>query len=161
MSTDLAARQEIADLAVRYAMAVDDHDIPAVLACFDPHGEFVRAGVPVRGGDLEPFWRAMMDRYGLTVHTVHGHLITVAGDTGTGVQAGSAELFYRGTLMRAVYRYTDAYARRDGRWRFARRELRFAYVLPAGEPFPAGPDRIRWPGEDPRPADYPETLPTW
>jgi SnoaL-like domain len=157
----LLARQAIGDLAVRYSMAVDDHDLETVLACFAPDGAFVRRGVEVSGDGLRPFYQRMMVRYGLTVHTVHGHLVTVDGATASGVQAGAAELFYAGTMMRAAYRYQDRYACRDGRWLFARRELGFAYVLPAGEPFPAGVDRIRWPDADPEPADYPETLPTW
>ena len=161
MTEQLSARQEIADLAVRYAMDVDDHDIETVLSCFTPDGTFVRRGSAVSGPELRVFWERMMARYGLTVHTVHGHLVTVDGATGKGVQAGSAELVYRGTLMRASYRYEDRYACRDGRWLFARRELGFAYMLPDGAPFPAGTDRIRWPDAEPEAADYPETLPTW
>jgi ketosteroid isomerase-like protein len=161
MTEQLLARQAIADLAVRYAMAVDDRDIETVLDCFTPDAAFVRRGTAVSGPELRPFWERMMARYALTVHTVHGHLTTVDGETGTGVQAGSAELVYRGTVMRASYRYQDRYACLDGRWRFSRRELGFAYVLPDGAPFPDGIDRIRWPDADPEPADYPETLPTW
>jgi ketosteroid isomerase-like protein len=157
----LLARQAIADLAVRYSMAVDDHDIETVLSCFTPDGVFVRRGVEVSGAGLRPFFQRMAGRYGLTVHTVHGHLVTVDGQTATGVQAGSAELFHQGTMMRAAYRYRDSYVCRHGRWLFGRRELGFAYAVPAGQPFPAGVDRIRWPDVAPETADYPETLPTW
>jgi uncharacterized protein (TIGR02246 family) len=157
----LVARQAIADLAVRYALAVDDHDIETVLSCFAPDGVFVRRGVAVSGAALRPFFEQAASRYGLTVHTVHGHLVTVDGPTATGVQAGSAELVLQGTMVRAAYRYRDSYVCRDGRWLFARRELGFAYAVPAGRPFPAGVDRICWPDAAPEPADYPETLPTW
>jgi ketosteroid isomerase-like protein len=159
----LVAREAIEDLAVRYAMAVDDRDVDTVLSCFIPDGTFVRRGTETSGSELRPFWERMMARYGLTVHTVHGHLVTVdAGTaTATGVQAGSAELHHAGTLVRASYRYRDRYARLDGRWLFARRELAFAYVLADGEPFPDGIDRIRWPGTEPEPADYPEVSGPW
>ena len=151
----MEARQAIGDLAVRYAMAVDDADVDAVLACFAPDGSFVRRGTEVSGAELRPFWERMTTRYAFTVHLVHGHLVTVDGETGTGVQAGSAELLLEGTLLRASYRYRDRYACVGGRWLFARREIFFAYVVPDGEPFPAGTDRIRWPGADPEPADLP------
>jgi uncharacterized protein (TIGR02246 family) len=157
----LLARQAIADLAVRYAMAVDDHDLETVLSCFTPDAVFVRRGEAVPGAELRPFFERMTSRYGLTVHTVHGHLVDVDGPTATGVQTGSAELLLEGTMMRAAYRYRDAYVCPDGRWLFGRRELAFAYAVPADQPFPAGTDRIRWPGTAPEPADYPETLPTW
>lgn len=161
MIEQLLARQEIADLAVRYSMAVDDHDIETVLACFAPDGVFVRRGVEMSGPELRPFFERAVSRYGLTVHTVHGHLVTVDGHTATGVQAGSAELVLQGTLVRAAYRYRDSYVCRDGRWLFARRELGFAYAVPADQPFPAGADRVRWPDAAPEAADYPETLSTW
>lgn len=147
--------RELADLAVRYSFAVDDRDLDTVLACFAPGAVFARAGTEVT--DLRPFYEAMFARYDLTIHTVHGHLVTVDGPRATGVQAGSAELLQDGTMLRAAYRYRDAYVHSGGQWRFARRELSFFYVLPEGEPFPAGPDRIRRPGEAPRRQE----LPAW
>lgn len=147
-------RQDIADLAVRYSFAVDDRDLDTVLGCFAPGAAFVRLGTEVT--DLRPFYETMFARYDLTIHTVHGHLVTVDGPHATGVQAGSAELLREGTLMRAAYRYRDTYVKADG-WRFARRELAFLYTVPDGEPFPTDADRIRWPGEPPRHAE----LPAW
>lgn len=148
-------RQAIADLAVRYSFAVDDRDLETVLACFAPGATFRRRGTEVT--DLRPFYETMLARYDLTIHTVHGHLVTVDGATGTGVQAGSAELLREGTMMRAAYRYSDSYVRTESGWQFARRELSFLYTVPDGEPFPSGPDRIRWPGEAPRRGE----LPAW
>ena len=56
--------------------------------------------------------------------------------------------------MLAASRYADEYARHTGRWVFTRRTVRFLYAAPAdayAETLPAV-DRVRFPGEDPRPS---------
>ena len=160
----LSDRIAIGDLAALYAMAVDDHDIEGVLTCFAPHGSFTRAGVTSRGTqELRAFYVSMMDRYRTMLHTIHSHVVAVDGDRATGLLTGHAELGFEGTLMMTAYRYDDDYVCQDGRWVFADRRLRSMYVVPVdamASSF-ADTDRIRWPGTDPRAADFPESAPTW
>jgi uncharacterized protein (TIGR02246 family) len=161
----LADEAAIRNLAALYAMAVDDHDIERVLACFADDGTFTRAGNTVRGKiDLRAFFVTMMDRYITTLHTPHSHLIATNGqDQAEGLTTGHAELSFHGTLMMAAYRYSDVYSRVDNRWTFRSRALKFMYVVPFQDMSSAfvNTSRIRWPQLPYAEADFPETLPTW
>lgn len=160
----LVDQQAIRDMAALYAMAVDDHDIEAVLDSFSQDGVFVIDGAPVTGlAELRPFYVGMMDRYTTTLHVPHTHVVQVTGDAAVGVMTGHAELAWDGTLVMAAYRYDDRYGKRDGRWVFVERVLRFMYAVPfddMGASF-ADDKRMRWPGTPPAPAELPEQLPTW
>ena len=161
---DLHARRAIEDLTTVYSMAVDDHDLDTVVRCFAPDGVFCRRANVVTGhAALRLFYRASMDRYGLTVHTPTGVVATVDGDTARGVASGHAELVYQGRLVLASFRYLDDYRVHDGRWTFAHRELSFAYAAPMETLHRAAvtPDRIAWPDVPAEPGDYPETFATW
>jgi uncharacterized protein (TIGR02246 family) len=161
----LSDRAAISDLAVLYMMAVDDHDIERVLACFAPDGSFTRAGTTSRGGaQLRAFYIAMMDRYITTLHTPHSHVIQLdSADQGSGLMTGHAELSLDGTLMVAAYRYADIYVRLESRWLFQSRSLQFMYVTPFQEMATTftGDRRIRWPETEFAVADIPETYKTW
>lgn len=162
----LADKDAIRALGVLYSVAVDDHDLDTVVACFAPDGSFSRAGVTYTGrGKLRGFYAGMMDRYVTTLHTPNAHVIEVdtAAGTGTGLLTGHAELALGDRLLMAAYRYDDRYLRDGDRWVFASRELRFMYNVPF-EQMPtsfADSRRIRLPGLPCADADYPETLPTW
>ena len=161
---DLAAQSAIRDLAALYAVAVDDHDLAGVLACFAPDGSFTRAGVRSTGTEeLTAFYRKMMGRYRTMLHVTHSHVVQVRGDHATGLLSGHAELALDDTLMVTAYRYDDSYALVDGRWVFTDRGLCSMYVVPVDELALSFRDdqRIRWPGMEPRTADYPETASTW
>ena len=47
----LADKDAIRALGVLYSVAVDDHDLDTVVACFAPDGSFSRAGVTYTGRD--------------------------------------------------------------------------------------------------------------
>jgi uncharacterized protein (TIGR02246 family) len=160
----LLDQQAIRDLVAIYSVARDDNDMAALLDTFAPEGSFVIGGEPVTGhAALREFYAGNMDRYTTSLHTTHTHVIGVDGDRASGFVTGHAELALGETLMMAAYRYTDSYARLAGRWVFAERILRFMYAVPAGEMGTSftSPLRMRWPGTEPAPAEFPETLPTW
>jgi ketosteroid isomerase-like protein len=158
------ARQAIGDLVTLYGLAVDDHDLATVVACYASDGVLMRRRQAITGHDeLREFYRASMLRYGLTVHTPAGMITAVDGETASGIVSARAELAEGESLILASFRYQDRYAVRDGRWVFMRRELTFAYAVPAGElaQRATSPVRIAWPGTAPEAADYPETFGTW
>lgn len=106
----------------------------------------------------------MFAAYRLTLHIPQSHVVALDGDDAEGVATGQAELVMPdGTLLRAAYRYEDRYRRTEGVWRFARRELRFQYVLPESELSTGMGDseRIRRPGVRVAAADYPESFDSW
>ena len=48
---EVADKAALVNLSVLYSMAVDDHDLDTVVACFAPDGTFTRLGTTVRGHD--------------------------------------------------------------------------------------------------------------
>jgi uncharacterized protein (TIGR02246 family) len=161
----LLDREAIRDLVMLYARAVDDHDIDAVVSTFTADGVFDRRGEEAAGHDeIRASFLMAMKTYRAMLHTPEAHVVTLtAPDTATGWASGHAELVTRRTTIIAAYRYDDAYVRAEGRWRFSRRRVQFMYAVPADEHASGlvGPDRMRWPGLEPAPADYPESIETW
>ncbi|WP_064076116.1 nuclear transport factor 2 family protein [Prescottella equi] len=161
----LVAKDEIRDLAGRYALAVDDHDIDAVLSMFTEDGVFEVAGTELCGrGQIRPFYVSSMDRYHTMLHTPEIHLVTIEDDSrASGIMTGHAELAVHDTLMMTAFRYRDRYVRWDGAWLFERRTVSFMYAVPfesMGSSFRTT-KRIRWPQTRYTEADYPESAPTW
>lgn len=161
----LLAKDQIRDLAARYSLAVDDHDIESVLATFTDDGVFEVAGKELRGrAELRAFYVDTMDRYHTMLHTPEIHLITVADTVcATGIMTGHAELAVHDTLVMSAFRYRDTYLNVGGNWLFDRRRVSFMYALPfesMGASF-RGTKRIRWPQARYLEADYPESAPTW
>ena len=143
---ELADKAALVNLSVLYSMAVDDHDLDTVVACFAPDGTFTRLGTTVRGhDDLRAFYGSMMDRYVTTLHTPESHVAVVDVDAGTatGVVNGHGELALGDRLLLAAYRYDDRYVRLDGRWVFAARTIRFMYNVPFEEMATSFADRRR------------------
>lgn len=88
------------------------------------------ARLPVDGGP--PFVRQF----------VHGHSVTVDGDTGTGESWLLATPIYDGQSFLFCGRFADTYRRVDGSWLFAAVALEISYSVPLAEGW-AGLDRHR------------------
>jgi hypothetical protein len=149
----LEDRAELRELADRYCLAIDDSDWDALLAMFTDDAEM--AGVTGRH-EVVGVLRSIRSGYGRTIHTATGQTLDFTGDDhARGVVAGRAELAIAGQSVLCAMRYLDDYARVAGRWRFARRSIRFSYALPQAdmaEAMTAG-QPVRWPGAEPVPAD--------
>lgn len=160
-----ADRQAIADLAILYARAVDDHDLDSVVAMYTPDGVFHRRGVRAHGTEeIRAAYAATFDTYRTMLHTPHPGVVQLHGDrTASGWSHGHAELATRSTLVLASFRYEDDYRCVNGRWLFACRSITFMYAVPADRMASSfsGVERMRWPGTAPEVADYPESAPTW
>jgi hypothetical protein len=160
----LIAQSAIRDLAATYAMAVDDHDLPGVLACFAPSGAFTRAEVTVAGLEgLRAFYVDAMARYDLMVHTPHSQVVTVDGSRARGVATGHAELWLENEALLTAYRYHDDFVEMEGRWVIAHRRLLTRYAAPLEEVRGAFADgrTVRWPSTVPRAADDLRVSRTW
>jgi ketosteroid isomerase-like protein len=150
----LLDREQLRDLVARYALVVDDHDLAALSTMFHPDAVFDRDGEVAHG------WAAIAETLGASMrgfrrmlHTPHAALVELTGpDAAIGASSGHAELVTRRGVLLAAYRYADEFARLDGRWVFTRRAVRFVYATSALEyaaTLPE-PDRVRFPGEEPR-----------
>lgn len=152
----LLDREQLRDLVARYALAVDDHDLATLATMFHPEAVFDRDGHVGQGwAEIADTLGASMRGFRRMLHTPHANVVELTGpDAGRGMSSGHAELVTSRGVLVAAYRYTDDYARLDGRWVFSRREVRFIYATSAAQyaaTLPE-PDRVRFPGEVPRPS---------
>jgi len=164
----LEDRAELRDLVGRYGIAIDDRDLDAVAAMFTPNARFrSRDGVMgATGRDaIVAQFKGRYSALGATNHFSHDQILTFDDDdpdSVTGVVTSHAEVFRIGKAMVTALRYEDTYKRYEGRWCFDDRLLSFLYYLPVEEYAEGLGSRLRMRAYgDQRPADYPETLPTW
>lgn len=159
---ELAIRQ----LTARYVFAIDDRDLAGVGALFTTDAVFrsVDGAMNATGREaiLEQF-RKRFSVLGAGNHVTHDHVITLETPSrARGQVSAHAELWRKGQMMVTALRYADIYAKTDGAWRFAERTLSFLYYAPleAYRDILGRLDR-NLAYDQPRPADYPERLPTW
>jgi SnoaL-like domain len=124
----LLAKDEIRDLALRYALGVDGKDVDAVAALFAPDVDNGRYGRGREG--VIRFYDQSLRKFHCSMHLVANHVIDLVGpDRATGVVYCSArhhvvepEHWFDEALA-----YWDTYERISGRWCFRRRQVRSWY----------------------------------
>ncbi|MFC4604006.1 nuclear transport factor 2 family protein [Rhodococcus kronopolitis] len=130
-------RMALADLAGRYAAAVDGRDAAGLTALLAPDAELVQPPALVRRGQdavvtgAEAIVATVLGATAhllSTHHAVHQQVLDVDGDTAAGQTYCTAHHVYRdrdGALRdnALAIRYQDRYRRVGGRWLLARREL--------------------------------------
>lgn len=162
----LEAESQIRQLVARYCFTIDDRDLDGVAALFaedavvrSADGVMHARGIPA----IIEQYRGRFTVLGPGQHFMHDIAIDfVNADEARGKVSGHAELWRNGTMMVTALRYADIYRRTPQGWRFADREIAFLYYVPLAEyPGILGlTDRNRaYP--EPRPADFPEALPSW
>jgi len=154
----VVARDEIRQLVARYAVAMDARDLDAVTALFV---DDVRLGAGRQGRSAlrDDLAHALRDMP-LTILNVGTHVIELTDeDHARGVVYCRAELQLRGTWVVQQIQYRDTYERRDGRWRFVRRQHLLWYGREIGTT-PLGLPPARWPEHDTGWGE-PEAWPPW
>jgi hypothetical protein len=151
---DIEDRLAIQDLVVRYCLAVDDNDYPALRELFTATAAM--AG-EVGASAIVDRLAAIRSGYGRTIHAPLAMTITrLEGGQASGIVMTQAQLAIEGKSVQTAIRYYDDYERGgDGRWRFAARTLKFSYALPEeemGESMTSATS-IRWPGTEPAAPD--------
>ena len=133
--TEQLDRQQMRDLVDRYAVAVDERDGDAFTSAFTPDGTLAvydpddRLGRMVQGhADLAAI-PASLERYRLTFHLVSTHVVTIDGDTATGIAHCEAHHLSGPppgppTTDRVRFiRYDDRYVRCGAGWLIQTREV--------------------------------------
>jgi uncharacterized protein (TIGR02246 family) len=116
-------------LAEGYARAVDRRDGDALVSLFTEDGIIARPGSVWQGHEkLRGIIARLNTLYGTTLHTVRNQTAVVDGDTAQGETYCVAMHILNSsngkrTRMDMGIRYQDSFVRRDGVWRFAKREL--------------------------------------
>jgi ketosteroid isomerase-like protein len=130
----LRDREEIRELAVRYAHCVWTKDVAALAGLFTDDGVMdTGSGDPLRGRD------AVRDTYARVFARddyfpfVHNHVIDLSGDEARGTCYLDLRAVVDGTRMTGFGTYDDWYVRtRDG-WRFLSRTLSMTEFRPSPE----------------------------
>lgn len=160
----IEAQLAIGQLPARYALAVDSRNLDDLVALFVDDVDCGRWGTGraalksyyASGTILKSFYRC--------VHQVCGHTIDlVDADQARGTVYCRAEHEDGDHWVVMAICYFDEYARRDGRWFFARRDERHWYSTDWSER-PQAPRFQNWPGKytDPKFAPrLPHTLRGW
>lgn len=160
----LEDRAEINDLVVRYFLASDGDDFDTIGESFTPDARFASSGrISGEGPEgIVAFIRMARSHMGLTLHTPHYVQVTFDGpDRARGLVGAHLELVMAGRHLYGAVRYVDEYARQDGAWRFAARDMRTIAIAPwsdVGTAFESATP-VRWPGSEAA-SDYPRATPT-
>lgn len=155
----LLARDEIRELAHRYALAIDSRDIDTLVSLFV---EDVQVGRDTHGHEaLRANFETQLREVGITILFVGNHVIDLQDDshaTGTVYCKNEAQLGER--WIRQAILYKDTYEKRAGRWLFVRRRHLLWYGADAAvNPLPLPP--ADWPRRQVGRGTLPETFPTW
>lgn len=118
---------EIQQLPVRYAMAVDNRDIDALVGLFVPN---VRVGRDRYGRDaLRDALVPMVRQFYRSIHQIVGHRVELVDEThavGNVYCRAEHEVGERWVVM--AIRYDDEYQRVEGRWLFGHRREKHWYT---------------------------------
>lgn len=111
---------QITQLAVRYALAVDSRNMDELVELFV---DDVRVGHGRSGRDsLKEWMTGALAQHGRTIHLVANHILTfVDADHATGIVYCRDEVEHDGKWTLGHLQYWDTYERREGRWYFVRR----------------------------------------
>ncbi len=153
------ARDEIRQLAYRYALAIDSRDIDGLVKLFVPD---VRVGRDTRGRDaLRESWLASLGEIGVSILFVGNHLIDFED-----ADHAMGSVYCRGQIqdgerwVEQAIHYRDTYERRDGVWLFVRRIHKLWYGVETAER-PLAQEPANWPEHHVGRGTLPEEWETW
>lgn len=160
----LEAQQEITQLPIRYALAVDQRDIDTWVSLFVPDLDMGRHG---SGREVLKDWiTPQVATFYRSVHLVCGHRVELGpvgpdgvADTATGAVYCRAEHEIGDRWVVMAIRYDDVYRRVDGTWLFERRKESHWYKADVTER-PPEVDFDSWHNED-QPAALPQRESSW
>ncbi len=135
-------REELADLAARYARCIDAGDLEGVLSCFTEDAEAEYGATRLHGSeDLRRFFvaafEALVGPRHPSTHLLGGVEIELDGDTARTETTAVAFLTREpDLLLLRGLRYSDELVRREDGWRIARRRHRSLWQaeLPRARP---------------------------
>jgi hypothetical protein len=153
------ARDEIRQLAYRYALAIDSRDLDLLVSLFVPD---VRVGRSVAGREaLRAFFAESLSAIGVSILFVGNHLIDFESpERARGVVYCRGQIQDGARWIEQAIQYRDQYERRDGAWLFVRRDHLLWYgVETALRPLDQEP--ADWPARHVGRGTLPEAFPSW
>ncbi|MDG2303462.1 MAG: nuclear transport factor 2 family protein [Candidatus Binatia bacterium] len=155
----LLARDDIRQLAYRYALAIDSRDIDTLVGLFV---DDVQVGRDVFGHEaLRANFESQLREVGITILFVGNHLIDFQDDDhATGVVYCKNETQLGEQWIHQAIQYRDTYERRDRRWLFVRRRHLLWYGSDVGaNPLPLPP--AEWPKNQVGMGTIPQSWESW
>ena len=155
----VVARDEIRQLAYRYALAIDSRDIDLLVSLFVAD---VRVGRNATGhAALREFWTNSLRAIGVSILFVGNHLIDFDDPShARGVVYCRGQVQDGDKWIEQAILYRDTYERRDGRWLFVRRIHELWYGVETAE-HPLAQEPANWPARHVGRGTLPESLPAW
>lgn len=152
------ARDEIRQLASRYAQAVDARDLEALVALFVPD---VRVGQEQGRAALRRSFAESLSAIGVSVLFVGNHVIDFQDES-----HATGGVYCRGQIqdgerwIEQAIHYEDRYERRNEGWLFVRRVHRLWYGVETAER-PLDQEPANWPKRHAGRGTLPEVWPSW
>ena len=153
------ARDEIRQLAYRYAWAIDSRDVDLLVSLFVPD---VRVGRDRSGREaLRETWLASLSAIRVSILFVGNHLIDFSdADHAAGGVYCRGQIQDGARWIEQAIHYRDSYERRDGTWLFVRRVHRLWYGVETAER-PLDQPPANWPERHDGRGTLPEEWSTW
>ena len=122
----LADKQAIYEVVLRYCRGIDRLDMELVRSCYHPDGVDHHTGFTGVRDDYVTWVDAQLRQLALTQHVVANHLVELDGDLARSETYGTAYHLGRPdgdgpSSFTTGFRYVDRFERRDGEWRIVER----------------------------------------
>jgi ketosteroid isomerase-like protein len=155
----VVARDEIGQLAYRYALAIDSRDIDLLVSLFVPD---VRVGRNATGhAALREFWTNSLRAIGVSILFVGNHLIDFDDPNhARGLVYCRGQIQNGDKWIEQAILYRDTYEHRDGRWLFVRRIHELWYGVETAER-PLAQEPANWLAHHVGRGTLPDSLPAW
>ena len=155
----VVARDEIRQLACRYALAVDSRDIDSLVSLFVSD---VRVGRHASGRDaLRDSFVESLSAIGVSILFVGNQVIDFESpDRATGVVYCRGQIQDGEKWIEQAIQYRDTYEQRDGEWLFVRRVHVLWYGVETAER-PLDKEPANWPERQVGRGTVPEDIPSW
>lgn len=132
---ELSDRASIQELRFRYHIAVNEKQLDSIPLLFaaDAIVDFEGIG-SARGIDaIEALYREVVGQSPFIKQFIHNHVITLSGDTATGLSYLDARTVRDGESILVAARFDDEYVRAGKDWRFRALRLKIDFAVPLAE----------------------------
>ncbi|MGE0821901.1 MAG: nuclear transport factor 2 family protein [Candidatus Binatia bacterium] len=141
---ELNDREAIRALRFRYHECVNETKLAEIPDLFSEDGDldFGYLGKAKGKTELKKFFDALPKLLSFVKQFIHNHVVTVAGETGSGFSYLEAKSVSKGESFLVAARYDDEYVKENGHWKFKKMHLTPYFTVPLKEGW-AQEDRLK------------------
>lgn len=123
LNTWLEDKMQIQELAARYALAMDEHDVEGWLKTWSPNGRWEGALGTYQGETLKLLLRDLGERIINRRHVITNHVIEVKGNEATQTCYMQIIAYKDAPKIMATAVYRDNLVKTNGEWKFSVRRM--------------------------------------